>query len=51
MAGDLPRGRSFGFDDCLTEATYRWRREDIEARGLYVRLDPGAAHVMLLRPD
>jgi hypothetical protein len=50
VAGEFSRGTSFDFEDCVSEETYRWRREDIEARGLFVRLAPGAAHVMFVRP-
>lgn len=34
-------------DDQLTDASYRWNREDLVTRGLYVRLEPGASHLFL----
>jgi glycosidase len=36
------------FDDQLTDASYRWNREDLADRGLYVRLEPGASHLFLI---
>jgi Alpha amylase, catalytic domain len=38
-------GDAFDFEDRLTGASYRWTRESLEHRGLYVRLEPGAAHL------
>lgn len=45
IAGDLPSGSAFDFVDDLTDARYRWNRSDLDRTGLYVRLDPGQAHL------
>ena len=42
---DMPAGEAFDFEDRLTGASYRWMREHLQQRGLYVRLDPGSAHL------
>ena len=41
----LHEGDTFRFDDALTGERYRWTRDALERIGLYVRLDPGAAHL------
>lgn len=41
----LPAGDAFEFEDRLTGASYRWMREHLQQRGLYVRLDAGTAHL------
>lgn len=48
---DLPPGDAWRFVDRLTGAEYAWRRADLDARGLYVRLDGGRAHVLLAERD
>ena len=48
IAGDLLPGAAFDFEDALTDARYRWTRESLEATGLYVRLEPGRAHLFLV---
>lgn len=45
IAADLPPGTSFDFEDCLTEVIYRRTRESLLDRGLFVRLEPGRAHL------
>ena len=49
IAGDLFPGAAFDFEDALTDARYRWTRESLEATGLYVRLEPGGAHLFNVR--
>jgi len=49
VAGDLPPGQSFDFTDRLTGDTYRWSREALSARGLWVRLAPGRAHLFTVQ--
>lgn len=49
VAGQLGKGLAFEFDDRLTDARYRWTRDALLRSGLYVRLDPGAAHMFLVR--
>jgi len=46
---DLFPGAEFDFEDALTDARYRWTRESLEATGLYVRLEPGGAHLFKVR--
>src|SRR5205085_5078484 len=46
--GDLPKGEAFELKDQLSEQTYRWTRLDL-AKGLYVRLRAGDAHLFLVR--
>jgi hypothetical protein len=41
----LPDGTVYDFKDHLTGNTYTWTRESLQQRGLYVRLDAGAAHL------
>jgi len=50
IAGDLFPGATFDFEDALTDARYRRTRESLEAPGLYVRLEPGGAHLFHVRP-
>ena len=45
VAGDLPAGAEFEFVDRLTGESYRWPRDSLNARGLWVRLEPGRAHL------
>ena len=47
--GELPPGEAFDLVDRLTDARYRWSRGDLQ-NGLYVRLDPGAAHLIMFNP-
>ncbi len=49
IAADLPPGEAFDFEDRLTGITYPWPRQPLEQRGLYVRLEPGAAHLFQVR--
>ena len=49
IASDLPGGQTFEFADALSGATYRWKRQALDARGLFVRLDPGQAHLFTVR--
>jgi len=44
---DLPRGEAWDFEDQLTGARYHWRRESLVGTGLSVRLDAGAAHLLI----
>ena len=50
VGGDLFPGAAFDFDDGLTGASYRWTREPLLERGLYVRLEAGHAHLFSVRP-
>lgn len=50
VSGDLPAGDRVGFDDLLNGARYDWSRADLSG-GLYVRLDPGAAHIFSATPS
>ena len=45
VVADLPDGNVFDFEDHLTGNAYPWTRESLQQRGLYVRLDAGAAHL------
>ena len=49
VGGHLGKGLAFDFDDRLTDVQYRWTRDALLRSGLYVRLDPGAAHMFLVR--
>jgi hypothetical protein len=49
VAEDLPLGAAFDFEDTLTDARYRRTRDALETAGLYVRLEPGQAHLFLVR--
>ncbi len=48
IVADLPPGDTFDFTDRLADITYRWTRRSLDVRGLYVRLEPGAAHVFVV---
>ena len=48
VSADLNGADAFDFDDELTGETYRWTRESLLARGLWVRLDAGLAHLFLV---
>ena len=47
-ASDLPKGDTFQFVDQLADRSYPWTRESL-ARGLYVKLASGDAHVFLVK--
>jgi hypothetical protein len=49
IGDDLFPGAAFDFDDRLTDATYRWTRDSLLDRGLYVRLEAGRAHLFHVR--
>jgi hypothetical protein len=49
MGGHLLPGEVFDFEDRLTDASYRWGREALLDRGLYVRLEAGRAHLFNVR--
>lgn len=49
MAEDVHGGDAFDFEDLLSETSYRWTRETLVARGLYVRLNAGGAHLFMVR--
>ena len=51
VVDDVPEGEEVGFEDLLDGRTYSWRREDLAGRGLYVRLEPGQAHVFAVSKD
>ena len=42
--GDLPPGDAFELRDQLSDRSWRWTRGNLDS-GLYVRLEPGAAHL------
>src|SRR5262249_52583745 len=46
--GDLPQGDAFQLVDQLADRSFRWARADL-AKGLYVRLSSGDAHLFLLK--
>jgi hypothetical protein len=46
IAADLPPGDRFDFEDRLTDVVYAWHRPPLLERGLYVRLEPGEAHLL-----
>jgi hypothetical protein len=46
--GDLPKGDSFQFVDQLADRSYAWTRENL-AKGLYVKLASGDAHVFIVK--
>ena len=48
VIGDMPPGEAFDFEDRLTGESYRWMREHLQQRGLYVRLEPGNAHLFMV---
>lgn len=45
LEADVRGDAACDFDDQLTGVSYRWTRDALAARGLYVRLDAGQAHV------
>jgi len=45
--GDLPPGDAFELTDQLTGEGWRWTRASLK-HGLYVRLEPGAAHLFVV---
>ncbi|HVJ28043.1 MAG TPA: alpha-amylase family glycosyl hydrolase [Vicinamibacterales bacterium] len=45
---NLPTGSGWTFVDQLTGERYDWDRHDLEAKGLYVRLEAGRSHVLLM---
>jgi len=45
VVADLPDGAEFDFSDRMTGEAYRWGRDALDARGLWVRVDPGRAHL------
>lgn len=50
IAADLPPGTAFNFEDWLTNAIYHRTRESLLDRGLFVRLEPGCAHLFTVAP-
>jgi hypothetical protein len=46
--GDLPTGDAFELHDQLSGDTYHWTRADL-GNGLYVRLQSGGAHILLVK--
>jgi hypothetical protein len=48
VAGDLPGGETFIFEDLLNRVTYERSRRELEAAGLFVRLAPGRAHIFAI---
>jgi hypothetical protein len=46
--GDLPKGDAFRLVDQLADRSYDWKRDDL-AKGLYVKLPSGDAHVFLVK--
>ena len=46
--GDLPDGDAFELHDQLSGDTYHWTRADL-GNGLYVRLQSGGAHILLVK--
>jgi hypothetical protein len=49
IADDLFPGEVFDFEDRLTNESYRWTRDALLDRGLYVRLEAGRAHLFTVR--
>lgn len=47
---DLARSDAYDFADPVAGVTYRRARKSLDVRGLYVRLDPGQAHLFIVRP-
>jgi alpha amylase-like protein len=45
VGGDLPEGGTLAFDDLLDGRRYERTRADLMASGLFVRLEPGGAHI------
>jgi hypothetical protein len=48
LSTELPPGLTFDFLDRLSDNAYRWNRADLDSRGLYVRLEPGRAHLFAI---
>ena len=48
VIGDLPAGEAFTVRDHLSEGAWTWSRQDL-AKGLYVRLRSGDAHIFDVR--
>jgi glycosidase len=48
IVADLPAGAAFDFADMLSGATYRRTRRALDVRGLFVRLEPGGAHLFVV---
>jgi alpha amylase-like protein len=46
--GDLPKGEAFRLVDQLADRSYDWKRDDL-AKGLYVKLASGDAHLFLVK--
>jgi glycosidase len=46
--GDLPKGDTFEVKDQLSDGAWKWGRADLE-NGLYVRLQSGDAHILLIK--
>lgn len=49
IADQVHGGDAFDFEDRLSGTSYRWTREALQGRGLYVRLEAGAAHLFVVR--
>jgi len=49
VVGELPVGAEWEFVDRLTGESYRWGRDALNARGLWVRLESGRAHLFTVR--
>ena len=47
VAADLPSGEPIEAVDRLSDVAYRWTRQSIEERGMYVRLESAGAHVFV----
>jgi hypothetical protein len=45
LGDDVPDAKACDFEDRLTDTRYRWTRDLLVSPGLYVRLEPGRAHV------
>jgi hypothetical protein len=45
---DLPAASVFVFADALSGKTYNWTGASLRDRGLWVRLEPGGAHLFLV---
>jgi glycosidase len=48
QVGDLPKGDAFRLVDQLADRSYDWQRDDL-AKGLYVKLSSGDAHLFLVK--
>ncbi|HEX5476199.1 MAG TPA: alpha-amylase family glycosyl hydrolase [Vicinamibacterales bacterium] len=49
--GAVPDGDPLAFADALSERTFCWHRADLDARGLYVQLPAGGAHLFHVTPQ